>query len=73
MSINYFKNHRTLEGKETLEIIYHNSFIQWMKKWSSKRGNLSLIIQLLGGRDGIRHWVSNTSVDTETSDPKPTH
>lgn len=62
MSIkNYFsfKNPRILEKKETLGIIYHNSFIQWMRTWSSERRNLSLITQLLGGRDGIRHGSQN--------------
>lgn len=61
MNINYFsfENHKILEAKETVGIICCNSFIPWMRKWNPERSNLSLITQLLGGRDEIRNqsWI----------------
>lgn len=58
MSINYlsFKNHRILEVKETVGMIFCNSFIQGLRKWNPERCHLSLITQLLGGRDETRNW-----------------
>lgn len=42
-----------------------------MRKWSTERGsNLSLITQPPGNRNGIRNWVSGSSLYTRPRDPK---